>query len=313
MSLLYKYTNIENALKIVENYSFFWSNPLNFNDPFECLFVTPIDLNTEARTMAILTSIGKPLFQSPEFDETISILQRSSNILNRNMGSLLSNLQKLMRRHYLGIRKNNTIDYYNQIEKDILSLITEKKEFEKIVLSHANPSLMSDSVKLIIQEFGVLCLSKSKNNSLMWSHYANSHTGVMFELSESHLDIDESICIDNVSYQESLPELEYSDLLGINAYLFKDNANILTKKNIFVKSSEWSYEQEVRLFRAITNENRLLKFPEEAFKSIYLGCKITNSAKNEIINHIKKHLPNTSIFQLEIDKTKYQLNSKKIT
>ncbi len=313
MSLLYKYTNIEHALKTIENHSFFWSNPMNFNDPFECLFVTPIDLNTEARTMAILTSIGKPLFQSPEFDYTISMLQSSGNRLNRNTSLLLSRLQRLMRKHSIGIRKNNTIDYYNQIEKDILNIFLKKKEFKKIVLDHANPSLMSDSVKLIIQEFGVLCLSKSKNNPLMWSHYADSHKGVMFELSEPHFNIDSSICIDTVSYQKKLPELDRSDLLGINSYLFKDNATDKNKKNIFVKSSEWSYEQEVRLFRAITNENRLLEFPEDAFKSIYLGCKITEPAKNEIINQLEKHLPNIPIFQLEIDKNKYQLNYNRIS
>ncbi|WP_272525265.1 DUF2971 domain-containing protein [Providencia sp. PROV196] len=312
MSLLYKYTDTKHAFKIIENHSFHWSNPLSFNDPFEFLFVTPTDLNAEARKMAVLTSIGKPLFQSAYFHLTIAGSLASNNKLEHTTGLLLSELQVLMKKHSIGIRKNNTIDYYNQIEKDILNLFLKKKAFKKIVLGHADPSLLSNSVKLIIQEFGVLCLSKSKNNPLMWPHYADSHKGVMFELSEPHFNIDSSICIDTVSYQENIPKLDRSDLLGINSYLFKDNTTDLIKKNIFIKSSEWSYEQEVRLFRAITDENRLLAFPKEAFKSIYLGCRMKEHEKKEIINQIKKHLPNISIFQLEINKTKYQLNSKKI-
>ena len=90
---------------------------------------------------------------------------------------------------------------------------------------------------------GLLCFSKNWDNLLLWSHYANCHTGVCLAFDipddDSHLD---------VLYQPNL--LRIGDLLP-DPLNFMANLNY-GKRILCAKHESWSYEQEVRVFVDLT-------------------------------------------------------------
>ncbi|MEQ5159908.1 DUF2971 domain-containing protein [Proteus terrae] len=306
MNLLYKYTTFENALKIIENNSFMWSKITDFNDPFESLFLTSNDLTSFSRMIAITISINKPILQRNEYLELISRNPFNSQIF------FISKLRDLIKELHLDFKKQPTKETYSTIEKKIYNTLVSHKGNMDLFNEIFTPYMLSDISKKISDQSGILCLSKAKNHTLMWSHYAKNHTGIMFELDITTLKSDNSIYIHDVKYQDDVPMCSYSDLLGLNEQLFKSDSDNLFKKSTLTKSPCWSYEKEVRLLRQIKNNKRILPLPIKIFKSIYLGCKIQKNEKSKILEHIKKYSPDIDVFENKINKNKYQLEYYKL-
>lgn len=75
------------------------------------------------------------------------------------------------------------------------------------------------------------CLSKEKNNQLLWSHYANGHRGVVIGLK-----------VDKTKYE--VHNIDYiDDFELINEYSINTSTDILSKKLKY-----WAYEKEIRIF-----------------------------------------------------------------
>jgi hypothetical protein len=88
---------------------------------------------------------------------------------------------------------------------------------------------------------GLLCFSRNWDNILLWSHYAQSHTGIClgFDVPSKQPEDGDR----DVAYQPNLlkaPRIEDLNLEFVERLL-------LTKHDI------WAYEQEVRLFVALNN------------------------------------------------------------
>ncbi|ESB58497.1 hypothetical protein SEEACDC5_10030 [Salmonella enterica subsp. enterica serovar Agona str. SA-5] len=76
--------------------------------------------------------------------------------------------------------KNKTVDNYLNIEKAIRRSMSISDIMEKTIYGYKG--FIDATHKIIKEKLGVLCLSKIPNNHLMWSHYAQNHTGIMFEI-----------------------------------------------------------------------------------------------------------------------------------
>lgn len=120
--------------------------------------------------------------------------------------------------------------------------------------------------KGISKEFGLLCFSKNWHNPLLWSHYANKHTGIAlgFDLPD--------IKATEVTYSKERP-LFQSKSLSASA----DRTSFLDKL-IKTKFSSWSYEEEVRFFfqlNTLISENGFYFDPfdhELILKEVIVGC-----------------------------------------
>lgn len=78
----------------------------------------------------------------------------------------------------------------------------------------------------------ICSLSKDHKHTLLWSHYADSHTGCCIEVSA----VNEREEPTTVRYIENIP-------------VVNDNDNIEGKELLSHKSTVWKYEKEVRYFR----------------------------------------------------------------
>ncbi|EKM7225683.1 DUF2971 domain-containing protein, partial [Salmonella enterica] len=292
-SSLYKYTTFDSATRIIQNQSFRWSSILDFNDPFESRF--HLDEKNESnaiRLMAIASSITCRLL-TPNDTNTIyeqfkekrpgkhQELVKANNIINTSIQLFI---------------ENKTVDNYLNIEKAIRHSMSISDIMEKTIYGYKG--FIDATHKIIKEKFGVLCLSKIPNNHLMWSHYAQNHTGIMFEIDIEKLK--ECTVIANtlkkIKYTEQFPEITFEMIKGMNKELFPEEAKKLFEVLLLTKQEIWNYENEYRSIIPIKNlaENGLFSLPKECFKSVTLGCAMQEQDRNKILCMIHNHLPETS-------------------
>ncbi len=110
----------------------------------------------------------------------------------------------------------------------ILALVKESKSMDR--------SLQNEVSDMMSAKWGIVSLSANPISQLMWSHYADSHRGMMFEFNET----------DQLFKTPSFLKCEYKNEAAIY-----DSSGTPSAKNVaeFVrrKRSEWAYEEESRL------------------------------------------------------------------
>ena len=117
---------------------------------------------------------------------------------------------------------------------------------------------------------GVVCLSEVCDSILMWSHYAQKHTGVCFEFTRAEdNDLgDEEIC-SPVIYKRHYPQIN----LG---WLIHEDGRVM-EAMMWTKSWEWAYEQEWRLITTDCGDKEYpLSWP---ISCVILGVRIEDKFK----------------------------------
>jgi hypothetical protein len=120
--------------------------------------------------------------------------------------------------------------------------------------------------ELIIKkaEVGILSMSETKENILMWSHYSDYHKGLCFGFDKSFFD-GLKINISNVTYLED-------DKYELISFLNSSPDEI--ERMFTTKSRFWEYEKEIRLLDLnVKKAIGAKKFNKECLKEIIFGCK----------------------------------------
>lgn len=157
----------------------------------------------------------------------------------------------------------------------------------------------------IQEEFYTACFSSSYNQILMWSHYADKHTGFCIEY-----DCTEGFLLRNMLYPIIYQNNRYD---ATDIYFIEENLrkNIHANPLLF-KALEWKYEDEWRVFisKDCNNENSFLDRDNNYYlprpRTIYLGINFDSTKNKEFIencnslgiNLIKMKM-NDSTFEIE--------------
>ena len=176
-----------------------------------------------------------------------------------------------------------------------LSSIEDIKDFEeRIEESRQRMISLIETFFPILSETSkrystIACFSESIGSILMWSHYANSHTGFALEY-EFRPTLEQpikNVGLFPVIYSEE--RLDISDyiawaflrILGIKAIMPDMSASI---KNVLWKSDVWAYEKEWRMIdstpRDITDDKASV-IPYKPV-SIYYGQKMSYENKRQL-------------------------------
>jgi hypothetical protein len=157
------------------------------------------------------------------------------------------------------------------------------KTFIKNNFLHFDPSVPSNEKihQKIQRDFvlssGISCFSEFNNNILMWSHYSCKHTGFCVEFNINELikalvnyNIDNKIdgLLSRVIYKSNWPYLS-----GYDKDPWVDS--------LYIKSSNWKYEKEWRIFLPQENGIRMT-LPPNVVSAIYIGLQ-TEPEKEAII------------------------------
>ena len=164
-----------------------------------------------------------------------------------------------------------------------------KEETKKI-----EESLSKEIEKLkqkINEIIGVTCFAERPDNVLMWSHYANKHTGFCVEYDFSKLkSIEAKSMLFPVIYSKNRA------VLPLGLFDFSDIKNVKLVENslpipeiveaLLIKSEVWQYEEEWRIICFLKNLNEQ-KLVENMISKVYLGANI-NEENERLISELAK-------------------------
>ncbi len=195
------------------------------------------------------------------------------------------------------------------------------KECEKASKKHPRLNRLhaSHQVKRNISDrFGVFSASKCFDNILMWSHYAQNHSGFVVAMDTSHDffkggdGIPKNLSrTKNVSYKYKRASVRFS-------------TNSLDPKIMLIKSRNWMYEKEVRLIRPLELADKvetkddnewpiyLFSVPPECIRFVIFGFKTSLSMCDEIQNMVKNkpRLRHVQFYGAEPDPRTYLIHKK---
>ncbi len=191
----------------------------------------------------------------------------------------------------------------NSLTDEFIQIFTKKKQSNLKLIENCNNEILDD----IDNQFGILCLTKNKgeSNTLMWSHYGDSHKGVMleFETDADNEFFKVQLSIIYINFLYSLDSKDCEEKEQVKKILLQkyDEKIIDLLFSFLIKATQWEYEQEVRLIKAdIKNNQRLFNYAPNCLTGIYFGLKTTEEHKQTIKQIIQlKGLKNTKLYQAE--------------
>jgi hypothetical protein len=119
-------------------------------------------------------------------------------------------------------------------------------------------------------------MSKSYKNILMWSHYADEHKGLVFELD---MEGNGSFFNANIMRKRKTEKVKYVKEYKLLSYLNDEKREVETL--LLYKYKLWKYEKEYRIINFGANGS--YKFNKKLIKKIYFGCKADETNIKKII------------------------------
>ena len=108
------------------------------------------------------------------------------------------------------------------------------------------------------QDYGIISLTETKDNLLMWSHYTDKHKGMVVEFDISNNFFNSTYARENNSHLGKIQRVLYRKerLTSVN--------NNLMMEPYFHKSDEWAYEKEHRLLLSLGSADIFMISKENA-------------------------------------------------
>jgi hypothetical protein len=179
----------------------------------------------------------------------------------------------------------------------LLHLLNSKRFFDK----EGGQISFNQAIQRFIASAGILSLSKTVGDALLWSHYAAGHTGIAIGIDTTLLPSNEIHDAGEVAYAEKPPyaavfsELvealgefvkpwdnnrePYPDELGDKFYT--KQIEKMVRANRYAKSQRWSYEEEYRIVRS---KPGFVQFPSPALKKIVFGQRASSENIRTVMN-----------------------------
>ena len=211
------------------------------------------------------------------------------------------------------LKQKNILDKLQKISKITGRAFVEEEKLAEFQLALEQASIEAN--RHINDNFAITCFSKKSDEILMWSHYANKHTGFCVEYDFSKCtNWAALITLFPVIYSKNRPHFPMSIFEQSNN--FKDitvkegNDSIISLiRLLLIKSDIWRYEEE---WRIIGLQNQLIDkhlLELDIVTKIYLGANISEKNEKEIVDIAKsKGIP---VYRYIMNQEQYTLDCVK--
>jgi DNA-directed RNA polymerase subunit F len=250
-----------------------WSTPALFNDPFDNQF----DLKFEEPSVGLArTHVG----------QFLELMTAGQPIGRDQFGDLAPVMEYLRQIHI----QNPGLRYSEADLAELVEGATEGMENVVKTLPQAN-----SEVRAILADTSIFCLSETCDNLLMWSHYAHNHSGaVIYFLSLQEVDSPLTLA-EPVRYLREFPRLEFASLMN-----GEDMRKRVYETVTLSKSEVWSYEREWRVVTSLREKTKpyeIIPFAREEVGAVYLGCRMDEGDRNEIVDIVRSRYSDAKLFQ----------------
>lgn len=153
-----------------------------------------------------------------------------------------------------------------------------------------------------LSKFGILSLSGTWDNILMWAHYSNKHKGIILIFQFYKDD----------RFYDYMMKVQYKK--GIT-YFEVEHQNCAKKiwESFSTKDPVWKYENEYRVIHApssidLHDGNGITPFPKKLLKGLIFGYRIFPNHREDIINMVKEYYPTLKLFDIVLDENEVKLH-----
>jgi hypothetical protein len=140
---------------------------------------------------------------------------------------------------------------------------------------------------------GMLCLSGTPDDVLMWSHYAAKHRGICLGFRSSSPIFRSA---QRVRYSDSPPSLNY----------FSSTKEEHARALLLSKAVCWEYEDEWRVFNAIDGPS-VQRYGLGSLAVVILGCEIRSDDRHFIFAWTLRTDPGIAIYQARRNRSSFEL------
>lgn len=232
-----------------------------------------------------LNELNDPFEYMHSYKELNDQIQKRNKLISALEKNIKINEKKLIKNPNDEILKNHILDLNNEL----LDRKNKKNKIEFDINPHKR------KIDYYFSRVKIKSFSANFDNIKMWSLYASGHTGYCVEF-----DFEKLKFINEFFY-----EVKYSQTRPSIIQIFKTGDFI---KNMHVKSRDWSFEQEKRLFLPGYNNN-YIQCPK-ALKTIYLGCQIKQRDKDLLLDYASNL--DVKIYSMVQNETNFKLDCKQI-
>lgn len=213
-------------------------------------------------------------------------------------------------------------EYSRFISQEQFALYAESKR--RIVLEYAKnlAELGTPMLEKIVHDgfennVGVLSLTESPDNLLMWAHYANSHKGFVVEFDSEHPFFDQRKS--EKDELRHLKKINYTKTRPSNVLMEVENMS-----EFLVKSTDWAYEKEWRILAALDDADKrieerpydvfLFRVPFNAIKSVRVGARASSETRERIRSLLSQNseLNHVAYLEMTINNKRFELHAKKM-
>lgn len=210
------------------------------------------------------------------------------SMFNHELNSLVREFYEIKQK---GLRPEEEIqEAYNSLF-DALDECWDKTSWEnhKYVIQSMYEAIpfkeaLADSNRVL---YKVGCLCEINDSVLMWSHYANSHTGFCIEYNLAQLPYSDFII-------QKLYPVIYEDTTD-NTEDWLKGRKFFNLFSILRKNVQWEYEKEWRIVVPKDCNMDTVRLPKA--EAIYLGCNASDNNKLTLIEMAK--LKRTKVYQMK--------------
>ena len=171
------------------------------------------------------------------------------------------------------------------------------------------------AIKVVIEQFaqtklGIFSLTPHFRNILMWSHYAQSHSGFVVGFLAQDLrnfaltytvGQGQIMLLQSVRYNKTYPDLNVYRLSRREQF----DGQFLTK------AEDWAYESENRILLQ-EGANKRVGIPYDLVRRVILGCQINQPDKRRIIDILRARRDKPTLFQAVKSDRSFALQFKKL-
>jgi hypothetical protein len=209
----------------------------------------------------------------------------------------------------------------SQLQKEFINALGYSEEdVRNKVLSN----VLDNVAELFSPFFGILSLSRCRDNILMWSHYADSHQGFVigFDSENKFFTPSEGKAIDglrDVKYSRKRPIFPPNGLNSLNP----DEMREWNEHIFFTKSEDWAYEQEMRILASpLAADHKipvkdgwdicLYSFDSQAVKEIIVGSRTSIETRKTLTRIWLTQYQEAEMFNSTISPTDFTVEIKPI-
>lgn len=142
---------------------------------------------------------------------------------------------------------------------------------------------------------GVLCLSSAPDVPLMWSHYAESHSGVCLGFDPQ------------VSYLAMAQPVRYSRRRPVVDPTVQNREQMLDA-SLYTKSLDWAYEEEWRIVLLSGPGTYKMK---RALKSVVVGATISNDHFKEVLAWTRSLQEPVEVYRAALSRSTFELDLRR--